>query len=115
MTRHITEKPIPRLSLGITIAAVIISSGLWLAGLLSSPLINPENQSIYSYRRNTISSSNPEYLAEKKLAEAYWQRYPDVNLSEYWGPTGPLRIFGPHDHYKQYGQQEGRIFSVAQP
>ncbi len=110
MSPNIREKTTPPFSLEITVAAVVISSTLWLAGFLSSPLIHPENQVKQNFSQNLTGSGSPELQAEKDLAEAYWHRYPDVKQSEYWGPEGPLGIRGPRDHYEQYGRQEGRIF-----
>jgi hypothetical protein len=109
MNPDITEKSITPFSLWITVAAVVISSALWLAGFLSSPLFLPEDQIKQNYRQNFTGTDNPEYQAEKDLAEAYWHRYPDVKQSEYWGPEGPLGIHGPRDHYEQHGRKEGRI------
>ena len=47
---------------------------------------------------------------EKQLAEAYWQRYPDVRKSAIWGEDSALQYLGPRDHYTYLGQYEGRIW-----
>ena len=115
MPANITKKTVNTFSLVITVAAVVVSSGLWLAGFLSSPLMHTGDKGSQKYSRNLPATDPLENQAEKKLAEAYWQRYPDVRQSAYWGPEGPLGIRGPRDHYDHYGRQEGRIFTVTQP
>lgn len=45
---------------------------------------------------------------EQKLARAYWKRYPDVAKSSLWGENSSLGILGPRDHYRFYGQRQGR-------
>jgi len=53
--------------------------------------------------------SYPEDLVlERKLAEAYWQRNPDVAKSPVWGRESPLGILGARDHYRFCGKREGR-------
>lgn len=50
--------------------------------------------------------------AEQSLAEAYWQRYPDVALSKAWGRKSSLGLRGPRDHYNHIGKYEGRWWGV---
>lgn len=47
---------------------------------------------------------------EKKLAEAYWRRYPDVRASAVWGERSDLQFLGPRDHFTYVGRYEGRIW-----
>lgn len=47
-------------------------------------------------------------VLEKKLAQAYWERNPDVAKSSIWGKDGTLGILGPRDHYRFYGKRQGR-------
>jgi len=44
---------------------------------------------------------------EKKLAELYWQRNPEVARSQIWGRTSSLGILGPRDHYRFRGKRQG--------
>jgi hypothetical protein len=44
---------------------------------------------------------------ERKLAEAYWRRYPAVEQSDIWGRDSELGILGPRDHYQYYGRKHG--------
>lgn len=105
MAPYNTKKIIHTFSLVITVAAVITSSALWLRGFLAEP----------NYSRAVTITDNSAYMAEKSLAETYWYRYPDIEKSKYWGPGGPLGIYGPRDHYEQYGKDEGRVFFMAPP
>ncbi len=45
---------------------------------------------------------------ELSLAEAYWQRNPDVAASEFFGTKGALGVFGAREHYDRHGRAEGR-------
>ena len=53
--------------------------------------------------------------AETVLAEAYWDRYPDVAKTVIWGRTSSLGLMGPRDHYRYVGKYEGRVWGVDAP
>jgi len=105
MPPYSAKKIIHTFSLVITVAAVITSSTLWLRGFLTET----------NYSRAVTTTDSSAYMVEKSLAEAYWRRYPDIGQSTYWGPGGPLGIYGPRDHYEQYGKDEGRVFFMVSP
>jgi len=105
MAPYSAKKIIYPLPLVITVAAIITSSALWLNGFLTEP----------NYSRTITATDDRAYMAEKILAEEYWHRYPDIGESTYWGPKGPLGIYGPRDHYEQYGKDEGRVFFMVPP
>jgi hypothetical protein len=50
---------------------------------------------------------------EPELADAYWQRYPDIEKSRVWGRRSALGILGPRDHYHYLGKNQGRIWGPA--
>ena len=52
---------------------------------------------------------------ERVLAEAYWQRYPDIAAHPYFGTHGQLGIPGAREHYQQHGRREGRLWGPAPP
>lgn len=55
----------------------------------------------------------PEDLAlEQQLAEAYWQRYPEVGRSTIWGRTGALGILGARDYHYYYGRFRGHKWGL---
>jgi hypothetical protein len=55
----------------------------------------------------------PDDLAyEQRLAEAYWQRYPDVEKSAIWGRYGTLGVLGPRDYYHYYGRHLSHKWGV---
>ena len=54
-------------------------------------------------------------LEEPGLAEAYWQRYPDIERSATWGRRSTLGILGPRDHYHYLGKNQGRVWGQAVP
>ncbi|KJS00939.1 MAG: hypothetical protein VR65_11135 [Desulfobulbaceae bacterium BRH_c16a] len=52
--------------------------------------------------------------SEKRLAESYWKRYPDVRNSSVWGKESDLQLLGPRDHFIHIGRFEGRIWEQAE-
>jgi hypothetical protein len=44
---------------------------------------------------------------ERKLAEAYWRRYPGIAKSVTWGRESDLGILGPRDHFRYRGREKG--------
>lgn len=59
--------------------------------------------------------ARPEDLeAENKLANDYWQRYPDVRKHVIWGEKGRLGIYGARDHYRYLGRLQGKRWDVGE-
>lgn len=50
---------------------------------------------------------------EQALADAYWQRYPDIAESEVWGRTGSLGVLGPRDHFRYVGKYQGKTWGES--
>ena len=48
-----------------------------------------------------------DLVREQELAEAYWNRYPEVEKSNIWGRKSALGILGPRDHYIFIGKPAG--------
>lgn len=95
----------------VTVTVLTISCVIWLIGFLQSPLFRPEIHQERLLAEKYSKQKGPDYQAEKILAEAYWQRYPDVINHSYYGKQGPMGIYGAREHYKQHGKPEGRIFA----
>ena len=51
---------------------------------------------------------------EKVLAEAYWQRSPDIAASTVWGRESVLSFRGPRDHYHHVGRYQNRIWGTTE-
>lgn len=49
---------------------------------------------------------------EQQLAEAYWQRYPEIAKSDVWGRGGTLGVLGPRDYYYHYGRFRGHKWGL---
>lgn len=47
---------------------------------------------------------------EARLAEAYWNRYPDVAANAIFGRNSRLGIGGAREHYNLHGRKEGRVW-----
>lgn len=103
-----------RINFRISAAVLVTSSAFWTLGLLQSPLIKPKAQQEGFIVERAKQEQDPEYLAEKALAEAYWQRYPDIKNDSYFGEKGPMGINGAREHFKQYGKSEGRKYGPIQ-
>lgn len=54
----------------------------------------------------------PDGAAEKKLAQSYWRRYPEIEQSSIWGRKSDLGITGPRDHYQHVGRFQGKIWEL---
>lgn len=91
--------------------ALTISMVLWCRGLFDSPVCLPEKYEELRHQEELLKEQDPDYRHERALAEAYWQRYPAVEKNDYFGREGPLGISGPREHYRLYGQREGRIWA----
>lgn len=97
-------------SLALSLAAVAVSTLLWFAGLLNSPVVEPELAREKQFLNQFITANSPDLEAERALAHGYWRRYPDIRDHSHWGEQGPMGIWGARDHYRQHGRREGRIF-----
>ena len=51
-----------------------------------------------------------DWVQERDLARAYWQRYPDIRISSIWGEASDLGIFGPRDYHDHIGRHQGRVW-----
>mgnify|MGYP001815005776 FL=1 len=90
-----------------------LSLVLWLHGLLSSQIYNPEvhiplRKAAALHRDNAAAHTD-----ELELAKAYWLRYTDVRTHPFFGEEGPLGITGAREHYRQHGRREGRIYELV--
>ncbi len=54
----------------------------------------------------------PDPEAEKELARAYWDRYPDVRESPIWGEQSDLGVLGPRDHFRHIGRVLGYAWGL---
>jgi len=95
----------------ITLVVASTSFFIWTLGLLQSPLTRPEIERERLFVKKYLQDNAPDLLAEKALAEAYLKRYEDVRQDAYYGPNGPMGIYGAGEHYEQHGRREGRIFA----
>lgn len=98
------------LSIGIVSTSFLCAVYLYTAGLLNSPLFNPDEVDAQQYLIEFIHNNSPDIERERLLAEAYWMRYADVRSDRHWGENGPMGIWGPRDHFLLHGKREGRIF-----
>ena len=80
-------------------------------GIADSPLANPE---IHAQRelliRHAALTADP--AEARSVADAYWQRNPDVARDRYYGRNGKLGIFGAREHFDQHGRKEGRRWGL---
>lgn len=100
----------------ISIGICAISLVLYIHFFLKSPIWDKKKKQEYSYLQQSEQNLTPEMKREKRLAEAYWRRYPDVRADPHWGQDSPMGIRGPREHYGQHGKREGRIYGpIIQP
>lgn len=87
-----------------------ISAILWCIHAVQAPFFNEDTRRTEAYLRAMYDKLAPDLQQERRLAKAYWRRYPDVRENQLWGEDGVLGIKGPADHYRNHGRQEGRIY-----
>lgn len=95
----------------VTITVLAASLVLWLHGLMTSPLVNPQMREEQRYIEHFLQENRPDLEAERSLARAYWQRYADIKVDAFYGEQGPGGLFGARLHFEQHGRGEGRIFA----
>ncbi len=81
-------------------------------GAKNSVFLNSEKSAQLKYNKQVVLARAPDYKQEKKFAEAYWARYPDVRKDMLWGENGTMGIRGPRNHYMNHGKKEGRFWHV---
>ena len=98
----------PRLKAGITLAVMVCSVLLWFQGLSNAPFTPARQAALKKHMQQQAVKKDPAMEEERRLANGYWQRYPDVAAHEYFGRNGLMGIGGARAHYTQYGKAEGR-------
>lgn len=96
------------------LALLFICSGFlfWYLGAHESRFLEEERALERSYVASILVTRAPDYKLEKKLAVAYWARYPDVRKDRLWGESGTMGIRGPRDHFRLHGKREGRTWGL---
>jgi hypothetical protein len=90
-------------------AVFILACAIWLYGASHSPVLDARLAAEEIYQRAALSRGRPVDAAEERaLADAYWQRYPDVAKDAVFGESGRFGIFGAREHYERHGRREGR-------
>jgi hypothetical protein len=79
-------------------------------GAAHSPLLDRDLAERRAWLRLEAAEGGADAAAEAGLAEAYWQRNPDVAADRYFGRGGVLGFFGPREHWKRHGRREGRAW-----
>lgn len=104
------------LRLGIALLSIIVATILWMDGFFNSPAGDSTRGQERRFLTGYLQQNRVDLQLEQEMAEAYWLRYPDVRANDYWGPAGPLGIWGARDHYRQHGKREQRVFgNLAKP
>lgn len=99
-----------RLRRSVAIMVVGVGWLLWGYGAADSPALDKARLQERKYVEQILILRAPDYAREKALAEAYWQRYPDVRDHWLWGRQGTMGVRGPREHYRLHGRREGRVW-----
>jgi len=92
-----------------TVAILVMSVCFWLLGLFNSSTLDPDIAD-QTYQVKPAPDDSARAEQQRRLAEAYWSRYPDIRTHHYFGEDGPLGVNGAWEHYRQHGRFEGRMF-----
>lgn len=96
------------------IGAVVFLAALagFGAGFAHSPIIDD----VLAQERVVINKharrGHVDVVREQALAQAYWQRNPDVAQDGFFGTDGALGTFGAREHYDRHGRLEGRRWGL---
>jgi len=93
-------------------AVMLAAIAVYAAGALRSPVWNDKLYAEQQRLQAIRAAENRESAEERALAEAYWERYPDVARSPDYGVDGPLGIHGAREHYRRHGRFEGRKWGL---
>ncbi len=96
----------------IAIAALLLAGfGSYAWGALHAPWMDSNRPAQLQLARQVIKEADQRNdMAERRLSEDYWTRYPDVAADAYFGRNGKLGIQGAHEHYQRHGRHEGRVW-----
>ena len=87
--------------------------GLFAGQAIQSPLLDSDLKKRQRLLDQTLQEHSVDYEEERALAEAYWNRNPDVEADLIqFGRHGPLGILGAREHYNIHGRREGRIWGL---
>ncbi len=91
----------------LAILCLAIAFAVYGYGFSRSPMMNPDlraqQELLARYARN-----QGNFAEIRMLAEAYWERNPDVASDSYFGRDGKMGIYGAREHYDRHGRKEGR-------
>jgi len=101
-----------RLRNALAAGLLLAGFGAYVIGGLHSPLLSATERQQRDYAARIIREEPRDDAAERALAEAYWQRYPDVAADPTFGRRGRLGINGAREHFQRHGRHEGRIWGL---
>ena len=91
----------------LSFIGLAIAFAIYGYGFSRSPAMNPnyrtQQEMLASYAKGQGNAAEI-----RMLAEAYWQRNPDVAMDSYFGRDGKLGLFGAREHFDRHGRAEGR-------
>lgn len=88
--------------------AFALALGAFVVGAVNSPAVDGirAQERVVLNKHARRAAVDIEY--ERAVAEAYWQRNPDVAADAFFGRDGALGLFGAREHYDRHGRAEGR-------
>ncbi len=94
------------------VALLLVGYAAYAKGALTSALLDPARPEHVAAANQAVRQAGQDNETERRLAELYWQRYPDVAVNAIYGPKGPHGIFGAREHYQRHGRHEGRVWGL---
>ncbi|MGE4218833.1 MAG: hypothetical protein AB7G39_05240 [Alphaproteobacteria bacterium] len=101
--------PTPRPIRVAAMLAFLAGLAIYGWGAVHSPLLDADRMAERTYRQ-AVAAGAAVSAEDARLAERYWQRYPDIAADPYFGRAGPAGPRGARDHYDKHGRREGRIW-----
>ena len=89
-----------------TAACLVISLLLYVWGVTTTQLFDADARAREDFLSSIAESGDTAEV--EALADAFWQRNPDVARDVQFGRSGAMGIFGAREHYRRHGKSEAR-------
>jgi len=101
-----------RLRLAAILAVAAAAWAVYAYGALHSPLLDPALREQRAYIDRVLHESKLDPDEERRLADLYWSRYPDVAADANFGRAGAMGVLGAREHFNRHGRREGRVWGI---
>jgi hypothetical protein len=99
-----------RTRIAVILAVVLVAWAVYAYGAFHSPVLDRELAERKAYLNQIAREARADLGEERRLAEAYWARYPDVANDRNFGRASAMGLAGAREHFNRHGKREGRVW-----